>query len=102
MAFEIGVRAPVTVPARLPQHGLAGDIGRGEDVPVDGRAVHAFHANDLARDVGDAVQRPAREIVPVAIAMERRIDIGAGVRDHVYATYLELRAFGIDAARSLA
>src|SRR5690606_29006142 len=92
VAVEIGVRAPVGVPAGVDQHGAAGDLDGLEQLGPQRAAGPVRGADDHAGQVGDAVQADVGQILAAAQAVGGRVDVGAGVGDHVDARDGELGA----------
>ena len=98
VALRIGVGAPVPVPAGVDQHRLAGDVEAFERVrrrppaPRRGRRGRAATASCSSVEPG--------EIGAVGVAVEGRVEIGAGIGDHVDPADLEARAVVIIGGRA--
>ena len=100
--LEVRVRAPVRRVAGVDQH----------RTPLTSMPANAFgrwpgRTRSVARtttrvEVGQRLQRQLGEVLPVCIAMERAVHVGAGVRDHVDPADVELRPWRIQRARRLA
>ena len=82
------VRAPVLVPAGVEQHGLPGDVVPVEEVHA--RFLPSGRIDQQARNVGHATEVEPGEVVPVRVAVERRVEVRPGVRHHLDAPDLEL------------
>ena len=84
------------VPAGLDQHRLAGDVEALERVRIDR---HRAGADDEAGQRGKLSRSKRGEIGAVRIAMEGRVEIGAGIGDHVDPADLEGRAVVVELRR---
>ncbi len=100
MILEIGVGSPVTDPVGVDQHGHASQVAPREGVGVDGLPVGG--ADDQAGQGGDAVQSDLAEVLAVGIAMEGRVQIGAGIADHLDPADLEFGPGVVIGPRGLA
>ena len=98
MALEILIGAPVPVPTGVNQDRLAPERREIDRQPVDGTIAAIRCANDDAIEIGERFKFQLREIVTVGITMERAVEIGACVRDHLDLADLEFGAGGITCA----
>ena len=102
MVAEIGVGPPMPVPAGVDQHRLALDVEALEARGVDREAVLPRLADDDPGQSRRAIEREAGKVLAIGIAVERAVEIGAGVGDHVDPADLEGRAVVVIGGRSLA
>jgi GntR family transcriptional regulator/MocR family aminotransferase len=80
VAGAVPLGAPVAVPPCVDQHGSASNVVGGQHVPVDrGPVIHPHHD---AVQVGDAVEGHAGHIGRAGEAVERAVEVGAGVGHH--------------------
>ena len=91
VAVELG--PPVLRPAGVHEDGAARDVLAVEERCVD--FLDAAGLDEDARDGGNAGEVEAGEVVAVGEAVERSVEVGAGVGDHVDAPDLELEALGV-------
>ena len=99
VAFEVAVRAPVGVPAGAHENRLAANVAAGECLATDAPALREIGVDDQPFHVGQPIQGKLAQILAVGIAVKGRIEVGAGVGDHVDPADVELRARRIDGAR---
>ena len=90
MVVEIGVRPPVPVPAGVrPAPPCRATSSPSKRVGVDRQALFERLANDQPGKAGELLQREPGKVRAVGVAVERRVEIGAGVGDHVDPADLE-------------
>ena len=89
MVVEISVGPPIAVPAGVNQHGLCPNVQTGERVRIDRQPIFERPPDDQPFKVGQRFQRQLGQILAIGVAMERAVDIGAGVGDHVDPADLE-------------
>ncbi len=94
---EIKVGALVTVPAGVDQHRLAANRKALEIGRVGGKALLERLAKNDRIKVGERLQRQRGKVVAVGIAVERAVDVGADIGDHVDAADLKARPVVINA-----
>ena len=93
MVLAVAISPPMTVPAGVHQHGLPARRP-GRRTPPASTAMslsHGCRTTTPGRSASE-FERQVGKILAVGIAMERRVQIGAGVRDHVDPADLEGRA----------
>ena len=88
-------RAEPAVPAGVQQHGRAAHVAIGEGLG-DGcrgaRRPRVLEVEDLGAQPDERRQVESREVAPVGVAVERRVEVGAGVADHRDDVHRELGA----------
>ena len=102
MPGAVPLRPPVHVPASVHEDGLAAHGPATEQVRIEGPLAALVRADHHALEVGHGVERAARNVIAAFVAMERRVDVGAGVREQLDLADLECRARGITGARRVA
>lgn len=100
--IEIGVGAPMLVPAGVEQHRLAPHIEPDEIRCVDGEPFAVRRADDQSFEADQPFQPDPGEIVAVRVAMEGHVQVGAGVGHHVDPADLEGRAVIVEGGGGLA
>ena len=94
------------VPAGVQQHGRAAHVAIGEGRRAGCRGARRDHASSRwktsARSPTSVVEVEPREIGPFGVAVERRVEVGAGVADHRDDVHRELGARRVPRAGVLA
>ena len=90
----VALGAPVTVPAGMDQRGSAANLVGGQRVAVDG-APPGFDSHHNAVQVGDAAKGQAGHVGRAGEAVERAVEVGAGVGHHRDAPDVELGAWPV-------
>src|SRR5204863_3920907 len=83
MFAEIGLAAPVTIPAGVNKHCLPFDRAAVEGGSIDGKAILPRSANDEAGVIRERSELEFGEVGAVGVAVKRAVEVGAGVGDHV-------------------
>src|SRR5262245_36460507 len=96
MSLEILVGLPVTRPARVNQYRFSAHIQRCETGFVNSASVLRRDAYQHTVQRGKLFESQLRQVVPIGVTMERRVDVRASVRDHLDLADLELRLLLID------
>src|SRR5690348_14733097 len=89
IAARVFVSTPVLVPACVDQHGLVAHVDSVENTSID---LLIFAMHDNAIEVRDRIEIEAGEILATRVAVERTVEIRAGVRDHLDLADVELGA----------
>src|SRR4051812_8748096 len=100
MAAVILLGAPVSVPARLHQHGAAAHLALAQGQAVD-RSLASLRADDDTVEVRERGERKLGEIFTVGVTVEGAVHVRTGVRHHLDLADVELRTRGIALARCL-
>src|SRR5258708_1483478 len=95
MPLKVLVRAPVAIPTSVDQHGATRDVDCRKVRPIDGATLDTGCAHNDPGDMRHVRQWCRGQICPTWIAVVWRIDVCAGIGDHIDATDLELRARGV-------
>ncbi len=98
---EVGLRAPMLVPAGGDEHGSTADIDAFEGLRPDGSLRRATAVDEDALEVDDALQGQVGQVLAAGKSMRRRVDVGPGVRDEIDPPDLERRAGRVPGRRRL-
>src|SRR5438105_15042883 len=79
VARPVALGAPVDVPARVYQYGLALHVPPAEHAHVERPTVAFSGADHQAFQVGDRLEREVGDVLPLLVAMGGRVDVGPGV-----------------------
>ena len=77
----------MTIPPGVEEHGRPGDIGVGDEIR---RELRALTSNSDARQACQAIEWHGGEVGTTLPAVCRRIQVGAGVGDHLDSADVEL------------
>src|SRR3546814_8690633 len=102
MGFGLGLGSPSLGPAGGEQYRLAAHIETCNVMGVDGEALPVRLADHNAVQRGERGQLQAGQVDPFRVAMERAVEIGAGIGYHVDAADLEGGAVIVERRRRLA
>jgi hypothetical protein len=83
----------VAVPPGVHQHRLPSHLEREEKLTVDGAAGGSRDAHHDAFEVGHRIERSRLQVGAIGVAVEGRVEVGAGVRHHGDAPDVELGPF---------
>src|SRR6059036_4068867 len=95
MAGTIALGAPIDVPAGVYEHRSAPHGPPAEHVLVERPAGALSCPNHAALEVGDGLKGIIGNVLTAVVAVERRIDIGAGVGEQLDLPDLECRTGGV-------
>ena len=99
--LEVRVGAPVAIPSCVHQHGAPADLVWRERQLIDRPGVSLRNAGDDALQVCHRCERQVGEILPVRVSVERAVDVGSGVPDHLDPVDLKLGSRGVPFPRRL-
>ena len=102
VALEILVGSPVRSQPVWTSTALPRTSSPSKASRVDGPAGRRVDADDERREVRELLQRQFGEVLAVGEAVERRVEVGAGVGDHLDLADVELGAGGVDLPRRFA
>src|SRR5437016_12988897 len=95
MAGAIALGAPIDVPAGVYEHRSAPHGPPAEHACVERPAGALSCPNHAALEVGEGLERTIGNVTAAVVAVERRIDVGAGVGEQLDLPGLECRAWGV-------
>src|SRR5205807_2270293 len=90
VSLKIRVGPPVDVPAGGDQDRLAAHVQGAEGGGVDGPAAGERPAHRDGVEVGQLFEGQLRQVLAVGVAVEGRVEVGAGVGDHLDLADVEL------------
>ena len=79
MALAIAVTAPIAIPTSMDEHGVASTCHWNEMVPIDGAPCSAAEPDQDSRNIDEPREGQVRQILPLGMALERRVDRGAAI-----------------------
>ena len=85
---------PLSIPG-MQQHGFAAYVVSQQCLDVDPSHRRTHHSHHHSLEVGELVQRHARQVIAVSKPMDRGVDVGPGVGDHRDPADLEGGALGV-------
>src|SRR5262249_14827036 len=95
-------RAPMRIPASANQYGPVPQIQTLKIPPINRATVSPGRVYHQTFDISQPFKRQSAQINSTFEPVERRVNVGSSVGDHLDAVDLKRRALGISAARSLA
>src|SRR5437764_3543054 len=102
MAGAVPLGAPVDVPARVHEHGLALHLPPAKRLDIERATVALRDPDDDALQIGDRFEWEVGDVLAVLVTMRRRVDVGPGVGEQVDLPDLKARARAIAGPRGVA